>query len=515
MVRAMLGKIDAKKFSEFLDKNRNEPIDIKSLRSSPELEKEAGIISVQEKIRSHRTLEYFLLRTSLYRSEKGKLVPHLISSAWQDYAKAWHKRSGFVEYHIPFRGRITFLVGDSNSPKYCCHPLSSDLVTFILIDTGQLTASSTNGIGENYARYKAAQCKALLDGFKNPNLTAEVRGKLGENQFGRALIQLGLADYSNGYFTIIGNGLLAEEMKKITNGQDIEKVGRIILRREQLSFSQVASVLGILEEFEREHEVWESPVDARPGTLDDNIRFYEKIEGSCSVNSLIASNALKGPGLGFAFFGPVLETYLRHASSGSIRLIENYAFASWLTNSLVHLSNINDLEEYNSWPTSKRERTMRHYSFLQRFVDDDTLQTARQRKNILSLQDNLPNSEIVDFNYSVYHDEVGPESYCQSNVFIASKAPVKTEFVAQSVLDMFKGPSRFRDSQGAYYFPDFRFLLASRIGLSLQEMDQVLALTISKDSKIRKPSLFFHCARRDSFSLSACKRARKDSNETI
>jgi hypothetical protein len=58
-------------------------------------------------------------------------------------------------------------------------------------------------------------------------------------------------------------------------------------------------------------------------------------------------------------------------------------------------------------------------------------------------------------------------------------------------LEILQSPSRFKDSQGAFYYPDFRFLVASTLGLAQRTVDQILAYVISTGSDLGRRLWFF------------------------
>jgi hypothetical protein len=76
-------------------------------------------------------------------------------------------------------------------------------------------------------------------------------------------------------------------------------------------------------------------------------------------------------------------------------------------------------------------------------------------------------------------------------VYISTNVPVDRELFESIVIDVLQSPSRLKDSQGAFYYPDFRFLMASTLGLSLKSVDQILAYVISTGSELGRRLWFF------------------------
>jgi hypothetical protein len=103
-------------------------------------------------------------------------------------------------------------------------------------------------------------------------------------------------------------------------------------------------------------------------------------------------------------------------------------------------------------------------------------------------------SEFIDMNIdpqknsSISHFD---SSYCSSNIFALSKVPVDRDFFESIVLQILKSPSKFKDLQGAFYYPDFRFLCASALGVSLKTTDQILAYLLSTGSDLGRRLWFF------------------------
>jgi hypothetical protein len=77
--------IDASSLAEFLDDKKNQGLKRESLRTDISLLRKAGVLIPENMAKSRRkikTLEYFLLRTQLYKSAGEDLVPFRISDCW-------------------------------------------------------------------------------------------------------------------------------------------------------------------------------------------------------------------------------------------------------------------------------------------------------------------------------------------------------------------------------------------------------------------------------------------------
>jgi hypothetical protein len=498
--------IDASRLAEFLDKNKNRKLDRNSLRTDVDLLKKAGVSILEESRkfgRKIRTLEYFLLRSHLYRPEGDYLAPNLISSSWHDYAKSWKTEIDGHEIHLPFLGKIAFLCKVNGALRIVCHPDSASLIEKICVDTGILTFQKDPD--KVNLMYKAKKCEAILHAYKHKKLTEEFLQNVGNSPFGRALLSIGLAKKEGEAFSLVGDNLLLTELKKLKEDDDLEKVARLIVRNEQRRQAQISSIIVCLEFFERQKHPSESPVGSgsryweskRTKKKYERLGHYEVIEGYSSLDSRVASNIFTKTGgtPGFAAFGAFLDTYNRVETRLGQDWVDTFVFLSWYTDSVAYLAAQSEtLGKRLGWPDFKTLKTRRHKSFLLRFIKDEAFHITSQ-KDVASIQLKSRSSEIIDMN--TYPEKFlqlcggSKVEYCPSNVFLTSKVPVDRELFETSVLSILQSPSRFRDAQGAFYYPDFRFLVASTLGLSLKGVDQILAYVISTGSELGRRLWFF------------------------
>lgn len=498
--------IDGPKLAEFLDDRKNETLSRDSLRTDLNLLRKAGVSVSKDNLkfgRKIRTLEYFLLRSHLYRSEGDNLAPHCISSNWSDYAKAWKTEVDSKEVHIPFLGKISFICKINGVNKLVCHPDSVTVIDKICVDTGNLTLQ-TDPDGIN-SMYRLKTCKMILERYEQKQLTEEFLQYVNNTPFGRALASLNLARREGASLNMVDNGLLLSEMKKIKSENELEKVARLILRREQEEQAQVSSVVVCLEYLERQAHPSERPVGSGPRYHKSKrtkkrysrLDHFRVIEGISSINARVASNVLSVKGdrsPGFAAFETIIDTYHRMKATISQDWVENFSFLSWYTDSLAHINNLSEnLGNRLKWPDFKILKTRKHKNFLLRLAKEKSLSVDNQ-KDLLVLQSKCKNSEFIDMNIDQKRfpklDCTNVE-YCSSNVFVTSKVPVNRRLFESSVLKVLQSPSRFKDPQGAFYYPDFRFLVASTLGLSLKGVDQFLAYVISTESELKRRLWFF------------------------
>jgi len=499
--------IDASKLAEFLDDSKNKRLNRASLRADLDLLRRAGV-SVSETGRKFgrkiRTLEYFLLRSHLYRPEGNDLTPNLISSYWSDYVKAWKIKIDGEEIHIPFLGKIAFLCRTNGAKKMVCHPDSAAMIDQICVDAGMLTFQKDPD--HVNLMYKVKTCETILDKYRHKQLTEDFLQHLSNAPFGRALISIGLARREGKSFTMQGDGLLLTEMKKIREDDDLEKVGRLILRREQKKQAQISSVVVCLEYLERQKPPSKNPIGSgtryreskRTKKRYESLDHYQVIEDICSIDNRVATNVLASRGdssPGFAAFGAVLDTYHKMEGRAGQDWVENFSFLSWYTDSLAYLAHPSGkLYSQLNWPNFKILKTKRHKAFLSRFVKDESLRVV-SRKDLMPLQSKCKGIEVIDMNIDAEKfpqlKNYSDAGYCFSNAFVTSKVPVDRELFESSVLDILQSPSGFKDSQGAFYYPDFRFLVASTLGLSLKGVDQILAYVISTGSDLGRRLWFF------------------------
>ena len=499
--------INASKLAEFLDDRKNENLSRDSLRTDLDLLKKAGV-SVSKDSRKFgrkiRTLEYFLLRSHLYRSEGHNLVPHYISSNWSDYTKAWKTKVDTKEIHIPFLGKIAFLCKTKGTNKLTCHPDSAAIIDKICVDTGNLTFQKDPD--KVNLMYKRKTCKMILERYNQRQLTEEFLQQVSNTSFGRALVSINLARREGQSLSLVGDGLLLSEMKKIKSENELEKVARLILRREQKKQAQISSVVVCLEYLERQAHPSEKSIGSGPRYRKskrtkkryERLDHYQVIEGICSIDARVASNVLSVKGdrsPGFAAFETIIDTYHRIGATITQDWVENLSFLSWYTDSLAHLTHASEnLGNKLEWPDFKILKNRRHKDFLLRLVKEKSLCVDNQ-KDLLALQSKSESSEFIDMNIN---PTIFPKlkncsdvEYCRSNVFVTSKVPVGRRLFESSVLKILQSPSSLKDSQGAFYYPDFRFLVASTLGLSLKNVDQFLAYVISTGSDLGRRLWFF------------------------
>ena len=499
--------INASRLAEFLDDRKNEPLDRLSLRTDIDLLRKAGV-SVSENSRKFgrriRTLEYFLLRSHLYRSEGNNLIPHYISSNWSDYAKAWKTKVDGDEIHIPFLGKMTFICKTNGTKKAVCHPDTAAMIEKICIDTGKLTfQKDPDNVN---LMYKPKTCNMILERYDRKKLTEEFLQYISNTTFGRALASIDLARREGASLRLMGDSLLLDEIEKIKGEDELEKVARVILRREQKKQAQIASVVVCLEYLERQVHPSEKPIgegqryrkSKRTKKRYESLDHYEVIEGICSIDARAASNVLAAKGTrspGFASFGAFIDTYYNIKAKFAQNWVENYSFLSWYTDSLAHLTHSSEnLGNKLDWPDFKNVKTRRHKDFLTKSVRGGSLRVT-DKSDLLVLQSKCKNTEFIDMNIDPNKipqlKDCSHVEYCFSNVFATSKVPVNRGLFESSVLKILQSPSKSRDPQGAFYYPDFRFLVASTLGLSLESVDQILAYVLSKGSDLGRRLWFF------------------------
>lgn len=497
--------IDGSRFAEFLDDNKNRDLNRESLRNDISLLKKAGLLIPENMAKPRkkiRALEYFLLRSQLYKSAGENLEPFRISDFWSDYAKSWIIYADEKQIHLPFLGRIIFLCSVSGQRKYLCHPESSSMIEKIFVDTGALTfQKDPDGINLMYRR---KSCKAILDAYKQKRLNEDLLQQISDKPFGRALASIGLARKTDTSFLLEGEGLLLDEMKNIKTEDDFEKVARLILRHEQRKKAQISSVIACLELLERSVSPSETPVGSGPRyrKSEKTKRRYERlghhqvIEGICSIDSRTAANILgkTDPYAAFAAFGAFVESYDKTGIGSEQDWVETYSFLSWLTDSFAFIKLPSEtLQKKLRWHETKRQKTERHQAFLERSMQLESLRISSPAEAI-ALMKRLDSSEIIDMNIDPdslpEHNRYNYE-YCPSNVFISSDVPVNRALFESTVLGILNLQSKLKDSQGTFYYPDFRFLVASSLGMSLRRVDKILAYVISTGSELGKRLWFF------------------------
>ena len=487
-----LSVLDGPKIREYLEKYKGQPIPRGDVRN-PTVLKELGVTVRNEKDPRSKILEVFLLRTSLYKMSSGHLIPYLIRDNWSDYAKAWRVRLGQFEIHLPFRGKVAFLCNISGVRRWVCHPESAAQVEKVFVNSGELTFSHDLG------RFKKETLDLVLTEFRKPILTEEDLKKIEEqirNKIGRrqdpcssldSFVGLGLAHRMNGGYQIENDSLLLNELRTVGGDTDVEKVAKLILRKDSQHYMYIVNILTWLESLEREQEPMKAVMGS--GTRDED--KFGRISDSCSINPTVVRYVIDYSGLGM-----FLEWYPRDTlDSRTLRWTkEFYCFLSCCIDSLGILSSklMGDVDTLKPFIQNKFKllKIERHASYLLRFADKDEILADASVRNWSRLRQKLAMSEIIDFNPSESElssistfTDIGPP--CPSNVFIISKVPVNLDEFKQKVLQTLTDELSLRDSEGTFYYPDFRFLMCSRLGLSFNAFDRILAYALSKDLSFR------------------------------
>ena len=493
--------IDGPRFAEFLDDHKEQSIPKETIEDRALLKKLG--IKVRRKP-EQKTLKIFLLRSFLYRinrkNEQEILIPYLINNNWSDYSKSWKIRVRDHDLHVPFRGKIAFLC-DDGTRKWVCHPESSDHVEKIFIQVGELTLP--------HFRYKAEICDQILRNFRLPMLTPEnlkeIKQKtrrLGRKKgidprdFLTALLRLNLAIKKDHDYLLSGEGLFLTEIEKVQGNTDLQKAGKLLLRRDHQRYMLVSTVLAWLESEERVKEPYLDPV----GRGEKEKEQFMRIVDYSGLNTPAVANVVREYSQFEAFLEWYPREYLDHRTFKWAR--EYYCFLSCCMDSLGLLADYfadNEITKHLLKTDLKRRKWERHAEYLLRFVKKDELLNVTNKKNFDILEKKLVNSEIIDFNpkSDILVSSVKAsvkDAQCPYNVFVVSKVPVKRAFFKDEVLQTLKNEQIFRDPQGHFYYPDFRFILASRLALSFRAFDNILAYELHKDidfrSRLWLPVLF-------------------------
>jgi hypothetical protein len=482
--------LDGVALTEFLDLNKERSIP-KNEITDLNLLKKFGIEVTRKS--DEKILEVFLLRSYLYRiDETGCLRPYLIEGNWSDYAKSWKVNIDGEEVHVPFRGKIAFLCYERGGKKWICHPESSSNVEKIYVDPGELTLPNSLGL------YKVKTCGEILRNFRFDVLTQENLEEISRNiqsstnSFLNALVGLKLVIRRNGDYILrgidpsSGEKLFFDELENIQGDTELEKVAKLLLRRDHKLYAQISTILTWLEFLERTIEPYEFSV----GVGKEDKDGFRKIVEFCSLNIKAVMNVVRE----FSQFGAFIEWYPRYYFNYEKLkwMREHYCFLSCHMDSLGFLANFlkKDTFIHKVFKTNtKQEKFKRHIEYLLRFTSIKDFITV-DRNSMTDLKQKLNKSEFMDFNpeeerlRSLENTDTNL-AWCPSNVFIASKVPVKVNVFKEKVIETLKSKSEFRDSQGHFFYPDFRFLIASQLGLSFKAFDDIFAYILSRDIDFR------------------------------
>jgi len=485
--------LDGPALGDFLARHRESILSKEVVESQEELAR-LGITIRKSRDTNRKILAAFLLRSHLFRAEiDGSLVPDLIKGNWNDYCRAWKIRTKHGELHLPLRGRIAFL-STQQGRRWVCHPESSSLVEKVFIDPGELAFSHDVG------RYKGNAFRKLIRSHFPDKPVLLAREKEFQSIF-KTLVGLNLAKKEHEGYLLSGEGLLFTEMQNIPGELDLEKAARIILRRDEERFHQIAVVLAWLECMDRKKELHvvgqsaksEERNDRKKGQKNDPEEAqFRAVINSCSINTTVATNVMRE----FSQFGAMIEYYPREMLDRRTMTwkSETYGFLNCHVDSLGLLSVLDSEstpmdEIFKSEP--KRERSRRHLEHLLRFISKDQVSRFSSPSDLRKM---LPSSEIIDFNPDpqVLKKQADvPVDSCLSNVFVVSRVPVKGEVFKEKTIKCLREESTFRDPQGAFYYPDFRFLLSARLGIPLTMFDHVMAHLLGQDKDFKSRIQFF------------------------
>jgi hypothetical protein len=474
--------IPAKHFSDFLERYKGKRV------ARENLKRETGIKRKPE----NRYFEAFLLRSFLYKVSKSDpkyLEPFLLENNWSDYAKSWTISENL---HYPFRGKIAFIVSEKNGKKkLVCHPQRSELVEKIIFEPGFLTLRIP---GVNLEpRHKAKVCQKLLQYCGSSNYISidelkKIKKETHTNpeSFLVLLRSLELLKKQGSSYLIDGPHLFCEEFRKSNGFSDLEKAARVILRKDVEKMQYITTVLLWIEARERFVEPWNEPI----GIGKDEDEYLKLAIIETSLNSAAISDVLKE----FSKFNAFFE-YYRRELIGQIGY-ECYVTLSCHADSLglvgAYLESTLDLSKI--FKTSfRKEKFERHVKYLLRFIDEKSLTSAINRKDLNLIRRKLTKSEIINLNISNYSREIVSDQ-CFSNVFIISKLPVKDEYFKENVIETLRKPHIWKNRQGYFYYPDFRFIMSAKMGLTFNAFDRLLAYHIQDDvdfySKLYLPILW-------------------------
>jgi hypothetical protein len=476
--------IDGKWFSEFLKKYRDHSIFRNDLKTS-EFLSTLGIRKSKGSGRENpeeRFFEAFLLRSSLYRISRenpGYLEPFLIKSNWSDYADAW-KIGKHATLHHPFRGKIAFLVSNRKRKELVCHPKTPNLVDKILFEPGFLSLRIP-GVAV-IPHHKAEVCEKILERCNSRVLqthdleTIEKEAHANPERFLVILESLRLCIKKEAGYIIDGQGLFCDEIRKTTGFSNLEKAARVILRRDADTMMYISNVLLWLESLEKVSEPWSQPI----GEGKDEADWFRFAAQDTSLNTPAIINVLRE----FSKFNAFLEWHPKELPGQTGYTC--YATLSCHVDSLgligAYLQHILNPEDI--FKTSlKIEKFKRHVDYLLRFIDRDSLIRVVNRKDLSLLRQRLTNSELINLNMDQgdLDQATSVQHQCFSNVFVVSKLPVKDSYFKEKILETLKSPHTWKDPQGHFYYPDFRFIMSAMMGLTFSAFDRVLAYQIQND----------------------------------
>lgn len=485
--------IDGPSLAEFLDKHKGQSIPKEKIKD-PNLLERLGIKGIRES--EKKALEVFLLRSYLYQvDEEGRcLRPYLIDGNWTDYTKSWRVILNGQEIHIPFRGKISFFCYSGGKRSWICHPESSSYIEKIYVDVGEVTLPTYMG------RYKVETCKQILQKFKFDVLSPEHLKEIEKitnfppGSFLKALVGLKLAIKANEEYILSGylpsgEKLFFTELEKTQGDTDLEKVAKVLLRRDHQYFMHISTILSWFEYKERIVEPYEDPIGivSEGKRKTEKGKQFQKIENSCSLNNAVVYNVIEE----YSKFGFFIEWYpyerLDHNLLKWVK--EYYCFLSCYMDSLGFLSKGEKIALKFFKTKTKREKFKRHLKYLSRFTSSEDFKEITQ--NTLSyIKEKNAKSEFIDFNpdkksLTSLADIQVEQSWCPYNVFVVTRVPIKVDLFKEKVIETLKSENKFKDPQGHFYYPDFRFLLCSQLGLSFQAFDNIFAYVLSKDVDFR------------------------------
>ena len=458
--------LDGPDVAEYLDKHRGQRLDL------------------PESSKTLRPLRNFLVSTFLYQAEsKETLVPYRIIGHEGDYTTAWKDSINGYEIHYPFSARVAFLSKENGKTLWICHPSSADAVEKIFIEKRTWS-------GKLFKRKMYE--KALKEG---PLIFREHKHDFLEllKEF-----QLAKRDRVENVVKYDVSPLL-NELKKIPGVDEIEKGARLFFRCDKQFLMHISGVLAILEFLERFNTPYETPIgENRSG------RESVKIVAGFSPTNHVAVHRIISE---FSQFAEFLEWYPRDVFREYRWIIVNYAYLSWCMDSLGNLAlalenegAMKRLFEANY----KQRKLKRHLNTLTKFIPKDQLHILMtdlvRKKEAWNTEEKLtakmPTSELLDLNpKSEDLNKAVKKSFtqiwCPYNFFVLNRPKLTEDEFKKEVIEVLEKEKMLRDPQGHFYYPDFRFITASKLGLPFEYFDNTLAHILSKDLDFRLRIWFF------------------------
>jgi hypothetical protein len=432
--------------------------------------KEEKISIEKEKRKDQDPLEAFLKFSLLYISDGKNLYPYRIKGFENDFCKAFFRNIGDQEVHLPFLNRILFLCDMGGTKKLCCHPPSVDVIEKVFIQKWARTSycidQAPEVLRELYIRHKGNYSNAKLDEYLS-------KKEFFKRCIARAVrinpqIELFLRDLAN----VSSN---VEQFYEYAFHLILEKIDQPV----EFMDLRITRLMVFIEHLEKVTEL-ERYYLGKGKSIKDVHGAYEIAINTCDYNPAAADTII-----GRAHsYSPFYENYtdlnyrghlFLSSHMNSLGLLGIYSEKNWELDAVewgkIGIHSISKRKKIKQHVDYHNPRAFEYWRDPQKWYD-----ISRPKEKTVILDLNFPRT-IID---SIGLKE-GTNNYqiCPFEIFLLSQIVPSSSELSEAILTYAK------ELQDAYY-PFFRFIICSKLGISSRFFDELFAKLISTDSELRK-----------------------------